>query len=247
MSTLPAVELGTEQAAVADAQAARERRWCWLLFVLWCAVVVLGTLRHEFWRDEVRALTLARSARSLPDLFGLLKDEGHPLLWYLLLHFGYAITSSKFVLPIISLVVAAAAVAILIFRSPLPLRLKALFLFGRMPLCECSVMARNYGISMLLLFTFAWLYRQPRRRPLWMGMVLVCLANTNIHSVLLAGLLMVFWLWNDLGERLWPAVPPLGSTARRCSWLRGRLRLFSPHGPRIRSFPPSPRATPLRT
>jgi len=198
------VDASPKQASAVDVQALPERRLRWLLFLLWCAVVVLGTLRHEFWRDEVRALSLARGATSLPDLFRLLKDEGHPALWYLLLHAGYVVTSSNWVLPILSLAAAMGAVAILIFRAPLPLWLKALFVFGRMPLYECSVVARNYGISILLLFTFAWLYRQPRRRPVWMGVVLACLANTNIHSLLLAGLLMAFWLWDELGHRRTP-------------------------------------------
>jgi len=206
---LPPIDSSTGQASpVADAHAQRERRLGWLLFLLWFVVVALGTLRHEFWRDEVRAFTLARSATSLTELFALLKDEGHPLLWYLLLHWGYAVTSSKLVLPLISLAVAVAAVAILILRSPLPLWLKALFVFGRMPLFECSVMARNYGLSMLLLFTFAWLYREPRRHPIWMGVVLACLANTNIHSLLLAGLLMSFWLWDELGRKRSPLASP---------------------------------------
>jgi hypothetical protein len=203
---LPTVDASTGQALVVDARALREKRLRWLLFLLWCAVVVLGTLRHEFWRDEVRALSLARGAKSLPDLFALLKDEGHPALWYLLLHAGYVVTSSKLVLPILSLAVAMAAVALLIFRSPLPLWLKALFVFGRMPLYECSVVARNYGISILLLFTFAWLYRQPRRRPVWMGVALACLANTNIHSLLLAGLLMTYWVWDEFAHRRTPFV-----------------------------------------
>ena len=186
---------------MADAQTSREQRLRWLLFLLWCAVVVVGTSCHEYWRDEVRALTLARSASSVGDLLEILKDEGHPLLWYVLLHLGLVVSSSRLILPLVSLAVAVGAVALLIFRSPLPLWLKTLFVFGRMPLYECSVMARNYGLSILLLFTFAWLYRQPRRRPVWMGVVLFCLANTNIHSLLLAGLLMMFWIWDELGHR----------------------------------------------
>jgi len=201
---LPPIDLNLGQASTIDARALRERRLRWLLLLLWFAVVVLGILRHEFWRDEVRALSLARSARSIVDLFALLKNEGHPCLWYLLLYVGHAVTSSKWVLPIASLAVASAAVLLLIFRSPLPLWLKALFVFGRMPLWECSVMARNYGISILLLFTFAWLCREPRRHPVWMGIVLLCLANTNIHSVLLAGVLMTFWMWDELVCRRTP-------------------------------------------
>ncbi|HEX7507381.1 MAG TPA: hypothetical protein VF550_11460 [Polyangia bacterium] len=65
-------------------------------------------------------------------------------------------------------------------------------------------MARNYGISILLLFIFAWLYRAPRRHPVWMGVVLLCLANANIHSLILAGVLMTFWLWDELVCRRTP-------------------------------------------
>jgi hypothetical protein len=127
----------------------------WLILGLWCALVVVGYVRHEFWRDEVRALSIARNATSLVDLMALMKNEGHPALWQLLLRGGFVLTSSRLVLPITSLVIAAAAMALLIFRSPLPLWLTALFVFGRLGIYEYSVVARNYGISMLLMFGFA--------------------------------------------------------------------------------------------
>jgi hypothetical protein len=177
-----------------------ELRLRWLLFAVWSVLVVIGTVRHEYWRDEVRALSLARNASSAPGLLASMANEGHPILWHFLLYLASGLTSSNLILPIVSLSVAAAAIALLIFRCSMPLWIKALFVFGRAGLYEYSVMARNYGISMLLCFAFAWMYPKRREHPLLLGAVLALLANTNIHSVFLAGLLMAFWWWD---ERLW--------------------------------------------
>ena len=65
------------------------------------------------------------------------------------------------VLKVLSILIAGAAMLLFIFRSPFPLPLKVLFVFSLLPLYEYAVMARNYGISMLLMFSFAALY--PRR------------------------------------------------------------------------------------
>ncbi len=187
----------------------RDRALRWGLFGLWCAVVLVGTARHEYWRDEVRAYAFARDSHTLAELFGRLKDEGHPALWHLLLYAGDALTGSKLVLPAASLGVAAVAVALLIFRAPLPLWLKALFVLGALPLYEYSVVARNYGISMLLLFVFAAWY-PGRARPalaLVLGLTLAALANTNVHSLLLACLLMGLWLWDHRAAARTPMRP----------------------------------------
>jgi hypothetical protein len=160
------------------------------------------TARHEFWRDEVRALSLAMDSSSISDLARSLTDDGHPMLWHLLLFGGWHLTSSVLVLPAMSLLIAAAAVMLLTVRAPFPLWLKALFLFG-LPAYEYSVMARNYGISMLLLFCFAALYPKRAKHPFALGAVLALLCNTNVHSIVFAGLLAAIWLWDALvTERL---------------------------------------------
>jgi hypothetical protein len=172
-----------------------------LLLALWLAVVIFTTTRHEYWRDEVRAWSLARAARSPVDLFHLIRYEGHPALWYLLLYLGHAIADSPLVLPITSLGIAGAAMTLFMLRSPFPLWLRALFLFSGLPLYEYSVLARNYGISMLLMFLVASLYRYRTQHPLALATTLALLANTNIHSTILALLLMVVWLWDEWRPR----------------------------------------------
>ena len=180
----------------------RSELFSWGLFTTWMIVVSLLATHHEFWRDEVRALSLAVHSSSLTDLVRSLENEGHPMLWYLLLSTGYAATGSVMVLPVLSLLAAGVSVYLLVFISPFPRWIKILFIFSGLPLYEYSVMARNYGISMLLLFAFAAVYRSRTTHPLRLGLLLAALSNTNIHSLMLAWLLMGLWAWDSfLAER----------------------------------------------
>ena len=135
------------------------------LLTIWLAIVLFTSTRHEFWRDEVRALWIARAAHSPLDIFRI-RNEGHPALWYLLLYLCKSIVDSPLVLPVLSITIAFAAVVLFLFRAPFPLWLRALFIFSALPLYEYSVMARNYGISMLLFFIAAALYRERDEHPL---------------------------------------------------------------------------------
>lgn len=165
------------------------------MLVLWLAGVVFTTLSHEYWRDEVRALSLARAATSPFDLYGLIQYDGHPVLWYLLLFIGTSLADSPLILPIASAAVAMAAVALFVWRSPFELWVKGVFIFGALPFYEYSVVARNYGMSMLLLFLAAVWYRERFTRPVRLAVVLALLANTNVHAGLLAGTVTALWAW----------------------------------------------------
>ncbi|MET0514211.1 MAG: hypothetical protein ABW047_02630 [Nitrospiraceae bacterium] len=168
----------------------------WALFIAWGIVVSATLPYHEFWRDEVRALSYAMGSSTLTDLLRSLENEGHPALWHLLLYAGYRATASTLVLPVLSFLIAAAAVYLFIFFSPFPRWIKTLFVFSGLPIYEYSVMARNYGISMLLLFAFAAAYPSRKTHPLMVGCILAFLCNTNIHSLILGCLLMGFWMWD---------------------------------------------------
>jgi len=165
--------------------------------IAWFAIVLATLWHHEFQNDEVRALSIATGSPSLWQIPVFLKNEGHPVVWYVLLRIGYQALGSTAALPAVSFLFAGTAIVIFLFWSPFSLGLKFLFAFSVLPLYEYSVMARNYGISMLLMFSFAALYPYRRRRPLVLALVLAMLANTNVHSLLIAGLLTVLWLWGE--------------------------------------------------
>jgi hypothetical protein len=165
-----------------------------ILFVVWFGLVLFMAINHVVWRDEVRALTKALDGDNVFAMITGLRSEGHPSLWYLLLRGAHDIIPTPEVVPIVALIVAAAAVLLLLLKSPFSTPVLALLLLTHFAVFEYAVMARNYGISMLLLFLLATFYQNHRTRGVLLGALLFLLANTNVHSVLLVGAFLLFWL-----------------------------------------------------
>jgi hypothetical protein len=181
-----------------------------VLLVVWLAGVIFTTTAHEYFRDEVRIFSLARAATSPLHLFELMKYDGHPILWYLMIYLARLIADTPLVLPTTSIIIAFAAVAIFMFSAPFPLWFRGLFIFGSFAFYEYSVMARNYGISMLLLFAFAALYVHRAKHPWLLAVTLALLANTNVHSAVLASLLAGVWVWDTIMEKKTLSITVLG-------------------------------------
>lgn len=171
-----------------------------LIFALWFAIVVTTVMHHEYWRDEIRALSLVLDARSWVQLSTHIKNEGHPILWYALIKASLPIFGVSLTLPILSIGIAGFAMLILLFKSPFPLVIKILFTFSILPAYEYSVMSRNYGISMLLMFAYASLYKNRKHNLLYLCILLALLANTNFPSLIAAGLLTILLIWDTLFE-----------------------------------------------
>ena len=185
--------LGGSASWIGDSDPARNRWLKLALFAVWLGLVIVMEARHTFFRDEVRALSLALQGRDVGAMLAGIHGEGHPAVWYLLLRGGHALWASPAVLPVVSVCVAAAAALLCVLRGPFAWWMILLGLFSRFALFEYSVMARNYGISVLLMFTIAAVYTRRRNSGVLLGLLLALLANTNIHSVILAGAFLLAW------------------------------------------------------
>lgn len=186
------------------------------IFLAWACVVGAVASRHEPWRDEVHRYSVATSTASLGELFGALRNDGHPALWYLLLRGAHAVVPVPAVLPAVSLLVAAASVLLFVSRAPFGPVLIFLFPFSVLPLYEYSVMAGNYGVGLLLCFAFAALYRA--RKRLLLALCLVLLSNTSAHAVFLTAALALVWCVDELRSidgprRIWRAAFPAAAAA----------------------------------
>ena len=171
-----------------------------LAFAGWLAVVLALIAQHAMWRDEVRALSRALSGDDLVSMLRVACGDGHPPLWFLMLRAAHSVVGRPEVLPAVALFVAIAAALLLLLKSPFPWPVICVILLGHYFLFEYSVMARNYGISMLLLFAIATLYPAWRSGGIVLGVMLFLLANCNIHSVIVVGGFLVFWLTDILQE-----------------------------------------------
>jgi hypothetical protein len=171
-----------------------------VVFAVYVAVIVITARHHEMWRDEVRALSIAREGNSSLAMVRNL-HEGHPVLWYLLLRTAYDVFGSPLVLPILSGIIGAAAVAVMLRFSPLAPGQKALLAFGAFFIYEYSVMSRNYCLGVLILFIMAATYASRFTHPLRWGLLLALLANTSVHAAALAVALLAAWIWENFFSR----------------------------------------------
>src|SRR5947209_6674154 len=133
------------------------------IIAAYATTIVIAAAHHELWRDEVVPLSIAREMPSFSEVWRMVRHEGHPILWYVILRYSYFVFGSTAVLPVASVLIAIAAIAVFVTQARLPLWLKALFVFGYIPIFEYSVLARANGLAMLLLFAFCALYAARER------------------------------------------------------------------------------------
>ena len=189
------------------------------------------------WRDEVRPIVVAANARSWLELLHNVHEEGHPVLWYAILRAGYGLTHSMLVLPIASIAIAAAAAFLMLRFAPFPFWMRVLAAFGAFLAYEYSVIARNYGIGILLMFAACIFFSSRHEKPIRLGISLALLANTSPHAALSTLILLFVWLMDvrePAARRLLLTGP---SIAAICVVISGTaFGLWSAHAPPDSAF-----------
>lgn len=188
-----------------DPLSGAERNLRAALFLVWLSIVLLLISRHVMWRDEVRALSLALQGDGVWQMLQGLRGEGHPALWYLLLRFAHNLFPTPHVLPVLAAAIGIGAMLLLAFRSPFRPILLVLILLSSFGLYEFVVMARNYGISMLILFAIAAAYSRFKNNLFVLPALIFLLSSCNAHSIILAAGFLIFWFFDVVAERGSPA------------------------------------------
>ena len=166
---------------------------------LYASVVLLMVIFHEPWRDEAQAWLIARDL-SIVDIFHHIQYETSPALWHLLLtpfaKLGFPYYSENLLNAAI-MITAAITVA---YKSPFAHWQIVLLMFSYFFLYEYAVIARSYGLSVMLLMLLAMLDQNRGQRPILYGILVAALANTNVHSLPIALALAPTYYWG-LKER----------------------------------------------
>jgi len=159
-------------------------------------------IRHYIpWEDEGRAWIDARFFGLFNLVFHVLRYEGHPPIWYIIL---WPLAHLHFPFVYINWISAACGfcgIYVLLRYSPFPFYIRALLPFGFALAYEYAVVARSYCLFPLFGFLIANEYRQPARRPIRMAVFLALLANLSVHGTLLAVPFGLAYGWDLYRER----------------------------------------------
>jgi len=192
------------------ARAPSRQRLSWVAVGLaaYVAIQVVLAWHHEPWRDEADTWLIARDA-DLRGLFRLTAYMGSPALWYVLVKGLVALGLPYFSQQLLNLAIATAAVGLFLVRAPFPPWLRLLFAFSFFPAYEYSVVTRSYATGMLLIFAAAALHARRRARAIPHALVVVALANVNVHGLVLASVIGALRLW-EARRALRRAAAPVG-------------------------------------
>jgi hypothetical protein len=158
-------------------------RFTWIVHTL----LVGGLLwRHEPWRDELQAWSIALTSETPLDLFPNTRLEGRPPGWQMLLWPFAQVISNPRMLQVVTLVIGAIAAWWWLKLSDLDWRIKALVLFGFHFTGGYSVHSRDYILSFLVLVAAVGTYRR-HGTGLRLAAVLSIFSFVNAFSLAMAG------------------------------------------------------------
>jgi len=164
------------------------------IILLYSAINIVLLLHHEPWEDEAHTWLVARDL-DIISIFKQMAYDGTPALWYMFLvpfaKSGFPYTSEF----ILHLMIAVAAVTVFILYAPFSRITKVLFIFSYYMAYEYSIIARSYGLSILMLFLIAAIYTKRFEYPLWYACLIFLLFNTNVHSFFIASSLTILFAW----------------------------------------------------
>lgn len=138
---------------------------------------------HEPWRDEAQAWLIARDSTSMGALIRQMGYEGAPALWHVILFLPAQLGLPYRSMFVIHFLIIATAVVTFMRYAPFTRTQKILFVFGYYPLYEYNTIARNYAVSVMLLFFIATMYKNRFERPVVYALLIFLLANSNVHSL----------------------------------------------------------------
>jgi len=183
---------------------------------------VIGHVDHELWKDELHCYGVGRSAQGLWDLLtGERRYDGHPFLWYYLLHLGSRVHRGWVTLPIISVSVATLTGYMWFRFARVPRILRLIVLASYYFVYEYGVLSRSYTLGMLLVFLFCALYHPLRIRYVPLAFTLFLVAATSLYGTLIALVLALFLFSHDLGWLAPDASSDRARFALPVSWLAG--------------------------
>ena len=151
-----------------------------ILLIVWLFITVVSLFNHEIWRDEAQAWCMVRDL-DLINIFKLIRIEGHPFLWYLILFpfakLGFPVISMQ----IISLLFVFTSVILLLFKSPFNKFEKIIICFSAGLLYFLPIISRNYALIPIFLFAIAHLYPRRKETPYLYTLFLILLSNTHLY------------------------------------------------------------------
>jgi hypothetical protein len=188
-----------------------------VLSVLFSAIAAVQIAKHVLWIDEINVLAIDRASHTIGQLWWICRHEGHPFLWYLVTWLMTCISGSIGAFKFLQMMVATGICFVLGMKAPFNRVTLILCFLSYYILFEYTVLARTYGLTVLLLLIYIWKRSEQPERWTRNAILLGLVANTDMIGILLTFGLALEYAWDqwpiyrEQGMRFGKAALALGS------------------------------------
>ncbi len=188
------------------------------LLIIYVAVNSYLCIHHEAWRDEAQHWLIAKNC-SIPEILGRLSNEGHPILWFLVLKVFLLFGFKYKYFSLISLLIMVVAAGVMLFKAKLPVIIDAIILVSPLFMYYNTAVARNYCIAVLMMVLCAVLREDRVKHPYRYMVAIALLIQTHTLCLGLGlGLIMELiyealfkYSRKNLKQNLLPVIIPIVS------------------------------------
>lgn len=169
------------------------------LVVMLCYSIItfIILLFHESWRDEAQAWLIARDLNII-EIFGQMKYEGHPVIWYLILVPFAKLGLPYVIVKIISWIICNIAVWLILKKAPFNTFIKILFIFSMPMIYLYPSISRSYCLIPLSIILVARYFKQRHEKPIKYILSILFLANTHVIMYGMVGILILLFYIEEL-------------------------------------------------
>ncbi len=167
----------------------------YVVFVAYCMLHVIVSLKHEHWFDENVAYMIARYTSVKDILLFVPHYEGHPPLWHLVLKtLDCAGLGFESVMIVASTIFTAIAIWLLLMYSPFPRWIKLILPFTYFLFYQYGVIVRPYCMMMVAFFLMAITFKERNEQPFRFVFSMVFLCLTSAYGIIIAGGICIAWV-----------------------------------------------------
>lgn len=163
-----------------------------IIVIVFLIISLYVGYHHEPWSDEAQSWLIARDSSLNEIIFNVMRYEGTPPLWHLVLKVFIIFGLKYEYLYLVSTLFSTIGIWIIVYKLKVPNMYKILLPFTYFILYEYTVKARNYCLLLPILASIAWIYENRKAHVYVYNFLLGLLATVSLHGSLISGILFVF-------------------------------------------------------
>jgi hypothetical protein len=154
--------------------------------ILYGAAALYRSLHHVFWLDEWSVWLTSAMHRSVGDVIHAVRYDGHPPIWYVLLHGLARVWPDPRVAKIAHVAIASGTVYLIWRYGRFSLAEKILLPLGYFFFFEYSTITRSYAPAVMLALVGAAMFPSAGRRPIGYALLLFLIGQWSVFGMVLA-------------------------------------------------------------